>query len=116
MPTLSENPRIKEIEVSNYGEIFLNPQLLEIIKYAKQHKVTLTAKNGVNLNNVKNDVLEGLVKYNFNAIYVSLDGASNETYKQYRIGGNYDVVIGNIKKSNELCKRHGIKLLLLGKP
>jgi hypothetical protein len=30
----------------------------------------------------------------------SIDGVSNETYKVYRIGGNFDMVINNIKKIN----------------
>ena len=97
---LGENPWIKEIELSNYGEIFLNPDLLEIIKYAFERNVALTASNGVNLNRVKTDVLEGLVKYKFRSLGVSLDGASNETYQQYRIKGNFDAVIGNIRKIN----------------
>src|SRR4030042_1631302 len=82
---LDENPWIEKIELSNYGEIFLNPDLLEIIKHAYKRKVALTAANGVNLNSVKIEVLEGLVKYKFRRMTVSIDGASNETYKQYRI-------------------------------
>ena len=97
---LDDNPCISEIELSNYGEIFLNPDLLGIIKHAYERKVILTADNGVNLNNVNREVLEGLVKYQFRTITVSIDGTCNETYKRYRIGGNYDLVIDNIKKIN----------------
>jgi MoaA/NifB/PqqE/SkfB family radical SAM enzyme len=110
---LDENPLITEIELSNYGEIFLNPDLLEIIKHAYERKVTLTADNGVNLNNVKREVLEELVKYKFRSMTVSIDGASNETYKRYRIGGNYDVVIENIKKINIFKKQYQSKYPLL---
>jgi len=110
---LDENPWIAEIELSNFGEIFLNPDLLEIIKYAYERKVALTAVNGVNLNNVKGEVLEGLVKYKFRTITVSIDGASNETYKRYRIGGNYDVVVANIKKINLFKQQYQSKYPLL---
>jgi len=110
---LDENPRIAEIELSNYGEIFLNSDLLGIIKYAYERKVVLTARTGVNLNNVKSDVLEGLVKYKFRNMTVSIDGTSNETYKRYRIRGNYDVVIGNIKKLNLFKKQYQSKYPLL---
>jgi MoaA/NifB/PqqE/SkfB family radical SAM enzyme len=110
---LDENPWIEKIELSNYGEIFLNPDLLEIIKHAYKRKVALTAANGVNLNSVKIEVLEGLVKYKFRRMTVSIDGASNETYKQYRIGGNYDVVIANIKKINLFKKHYQSKYPLL---
>lgn len=110
---LDENPWIAEIELSNYGEIFLNPDLLEILTYAYERNVTVTADNGVNLNNVRSEVLEGLVTYKFRSMTVSIDGASNETYKRYRIGGNYDVVIENIKKINLFKKQYQSKYPLL---
>ena len=110
---LYENPWISEIELSNFGEIFLNPDLLEIIKHAYERKVALTANNGVNLNNVESAVLEGLVKYKFQSMTCSLDGVSNETYKRYRIGGNYDTVIENIKKINLFKKQHKSRYPLL---
>ncbi len=97
---LDENSYVRKIEVSNWGELFLNPDILQIIEYAYQQEVALSAQNGVNLNNIKEDMLEGLVKYKFHSMSCSLDGASIETYKQYRIGGNFDTVIQNIKKIN----------------
>jgi MoaA/NifB/PqqE/SkfB family radical SAM enzyme len=97
---IDENPWIKEIELSNFGEIFLNPELLKIIKYAYDRDIILRADSGVNLNNVREDVLEGLVKYKFRSMNCSIDGASNETYKVYRVRGNFDTVIENIKKIN----------------
>ena len=97
---IDENPWLKEIELSNYGEIFLNPELLEIIKYAYKRDVALKADSGVNLNNVRESVLEGLVKYRFRSMTCSIDGASDETYKVYRVKGNFETVITNIKKIN----------------
>lgn len=110
---LNENPWIKEIELSNYGEIFLNPELLEIIKLAYEKKVTLTANNGVNLNKVSQELLEGLVIYRFNSILCSLDGVTNETYRKYRIGGDYNTVIDNILYLNLLKKTYKSKYPLL---
>jgi len=57
---VDKNPRISKIELSNWGEIFLNKELLKIIKYAYKRNVALHAN--VNLNNVSDDVLKGLVK------------------------------------------------------
>ena len=110
---LVENPWLKEIELSNYGEIFLNPDLLEIIKFAYERNVTLRAKNGVNLNNVKEDVLEGLVKYKFRSMSCSIDGASNETYKIYRVKGNFETVIENIRKINLFKQKYQSEYPLL---
>ena len=110
---VDENPWISEIELANWGEIFLNPDLKEIIKYAHQRKVALTANIGVNLNKVKEDVLEALVKYKFHRITCSIDGASNETYKVYRVRGNLDAVIDNIKRINYFKKKYQSKYPLL---
>jgi len=57
--------------------------------------------NGVNLNTISDEVAEALVKFKFKHIQVSIDGASQEIYSQYRINGNFDTVIRNIQKINE---------------
>jgi MoaA/NifB/PqqE/SkfB family radical SAM enzyme len=103
---LDESPWLKEIELSNWGEIFLNPGLLEIIKYAYERDVALKADNGVNLNHVKESILEGLVKYKFRSMTCSIDGASNETYKVYRVRGNFETAIENIKKINFFKRKY----------
>ena len=97
---IEQNPSIKHIELSNNGELFLNPALLKIMAYAHEHNIRLSAINGVNLNDVKEEVLEGLVKYQFFKLKVSIDGASQATYQQYRVGGDFNQVIANIKKIN----------------
>ena len=83
-------PTIKTIELSNNGEIFLNPDLNKIIQYGYEKKINLTALNGCNLNTVKEELIESLVKYKFHDLSISIDGASNETYKIYRQGGSFD--------------------------
>lgn len=99
---LDENRWIREIELSNYGEIFLNPDLLEIIKYAYEQGVTLRADTGANLNDVKDSVLDGLVRYKFRSMCCSIDGVGNKSYQIYRVGGDFDAVIRNVRKINEL--------------
>jgi MoaA/NifB/PqqE/SkfB family radical SAM enzyme len=106
---LEESPWLKVIELSNYGEILLNPELLDILKYAYEQGVTLKADVGVNLNHVKERVLEGLVKYKFRSMTCSIDGASNETYTVYRVRGNFDTVIENIQKINRFKQQYASK-------
>ncbi len=96
----------ESIELSNNGEIFLNPELDKIIKYAHKKRIKLTASNGVNLNTVSEKTLENLVKYKFKAITVSIDGATPETYKIYRRGGDFNTVINNIKTINKFKKQY----------
>lgn len=94
------NPNVAHIELSNWGEVFLNKEFAKILEYAYRHNVCLYIANGANLNNVREDMAEALVKYKLRRITCSIDGASQQTYVQYRINGNFDKVIENIKKIN----------------
>lgn len=103
---IDENHRVSKVELSNWGEIFLNPELKKIIQYAYKKHVNLRADNGVNLNNASDDILEALVRYKFNSLSCSIDGASQEVYSIYRIKGNFDQVIENIKRINCYKKKY----------
>lgn len=100
------NPKIKHIELSHSGELFINPELGDIIKEAFDKKVLLTAWTGANFNKVSDAMCENLVKYQFQGIKVALDGTDQETYKIYRRGGDFDNVIENIKKINAYKKQY----------
>jgi MoaA/NifB/PqqE/SkfB family radical SAM enzyme len=95
------NPWLKAIELSNYGEIFLNPDLLSMLRHAHERGVELNVENGANLNYASPDVLEGLVKYGVRAILCSIDGATQETYARYRVRGKLDTVLGHIAAINQ---------------
>jgi MoaA/NifB/PqqE/SkfB family radical SAM enzyme len=103
---VDENPWIAHIELSNWGEIFLNPEIYDIMECAYRKSVALTASNGANLNTVKEKVLEGLVKFKLRHITCSIDGASQETYSIYRVGGNFERVIENIKIINHYKEKY----------
>ena len=102
---LDENPFVMHVELSNWGELFLNPDLLKIMKYSFERGIALTATNGVNLNTVKDEVLAGLVQYQFRHLTCSLDGASHESYVKYRRRGQFDQVIANIQSINRHKRR-----------
>jgi len=103
---LEANPSLQEVELSNYGEMFLNPKLRELLRIAFEHKVVLHANNGTNLNDASEETLEALVKYRFRSLTVSIDGASQESYARYRVKGDFERVIGNIKKINAYKRKH----------
>ena len=97
---------MKKIELSNSGEVFMNPDLVKILQYAYENGVKTTITNGVNLNYLTDEQAEALVKYQVDTVTVSLDGASQKTYEIYRVGGNYKKVIDNIKKIIKYKKKH----------
>ncbi|MEO6030183.1 MAG: glycosyltransferase [Candidatus Binatia bacterium] len=101
------NPRLERIEMSNYGEVFLNPELREILAYAHRRGVAITIENGANLNHARDDALGALVEYEVRTLTVSIDGASADTYAIYRVGGDFERVLANIGKINEHKRRTG---------
>lgn len=101
------NAWLREIEISNYGEVLLNPELLPIMEYAYRKGITLCADNGVNLNFARPEVLEGMVLYRLRSLTCSIDGVTQETYQHYRVGGVLKNVLDNIATINAFKKRHG---------
>lgn len=101
---LDNNPQISKVTLECLGELFLNPELLSIIEYAYKKKVPIYCDTGVNLNDVRDGVLEGLAKFRFRHLLCSIDGATPETYQIYRVKGNFDRVIENIRTINHYKK------------
>jgi mannose-6-phosphate isomerase-like protein (cupin superfamily) len=104
---IEKNPRLRDIELANYGEILLNPDLLGILEFAHKKGVALRADTGVNFNKASEDVLEGLVKYRLRSMTCSIDGASDQSYRLYRRNGDFSTVIENIRKLNAFKSKYG---------
>ena len=104
---LAQNPAIRLVELSNYGEIFLNPQLAGILEHAHAVGVSVEADNGTNLNHASEEQLEAVVRFGLRRLVVSIDGASQETYSTYRAGGTLSRVLENVRRLNEWKARLG---------
>ena len=103
---LDRNPCVSGVELSNWGEVFLNPELVKIIQYGYRRNVALFASNGVNLNDVAEDVLEALVRYKFRAMTCSIDGVSQEVYSLYRVRGDFQQVMANLNAINRFKRQY----------
>jgi len=77
------------------GEPFLNPKFLDMVKYASSKNIyTATSTNAHYLNdeNARKTIESGLDR-----LIISIDGTTQETYEQYRIGGSLKKVIEGTK-------------------
>jgi radical SAM protein with 4Fe4S-binding SPASM domain len=73
------------------GEPFLNPQFLEMVNYASSKNIyTATSTNAHYLNDA---TARKTVESGLNRLIISIDGTTQETYEQYRIGGDLKKVI-----------------------
>ncbi|MDR2685866.1 MAG: radical SAM protein [Rickettsiales bacterium] len=111
---LNDNKFVRHIEISGQGEPFLNPHIVKILEYAHAHNVRITCENGTNFNAMPDEVLDAIVSTGVGYINVAIDGASQDTYVQYRRGGDFDRVIANIKKLNEYKRAANSELPKLG--
>lgn len=103
---IERNPQIRLIELSNYGEILLNPELLSILEFSQQRNVALTAGNGVNLNRLSEEVADGLVRCGLLSMTCSIDGASEASYRLYRVRGSFNEVIANVRRINRYKRQY----------
>lgn len=89
------------------GEPYLNPDFLEMVKYASSKGIyTATSTNAHYLNdaNAKKTVESGLDR-----LIISIDGTTQDVYQQYRVGGKLDKVLEGARNIVKWKKELGSK-------
>ena len=77
------------------GEPYLNPSFLDMVKIAAGKNIYTSTST--NAHYLKDDVAKKTVLSGLHRIIISIDGTSQETYQNYRIGGSLDKVIEGTK-------------------
>jgi radical SAM protein with 4Fe4S-binding SPASM domain len=73
------------------GEPFLNPDFLDMVKFANSRKIfTSTSTNAHFLDDA---TARKVVESGLQRLIISIDGLTQETYEQYRIGGRLEKVL-----------------------
>jgi radical SAM protein with 4Fe4S-binding SPASM domain len=73
------------------GEPYLNPAFLDLVEVAVKNGIHTSTST--NAHYLKPDTAERTVRSGLHRILISIDGASQETYEQYRIGGSLEKVL-----------------------
>mgnify|MGYP003482555567 FL=1 len=72
------------------GEPYLNPDFLEMVKYAASKKIyTATSTNAHYLTDA---IAKKTIESGLDRLIISVDGTTQEVYQQYRVGGNLQKV------------------------
>ncbi|MEP3847373.1 MAG: radical SAM/SPASM domain-containing protein [Paracoccaceae bacterium] len=100
-------PYLFEVYLHNWGESLLNKQTYDMIEYAQSKNVGTNLSS--NLSALDDEDLDRLIDSGLEYLVVSLDGASEETYKKYRVRGKFDRVMRNMR---ELIKRRNARGLV----
>ena len=87
------------------GEPYLNPSFLDMVKYASGKGIyTATSTNAHYLTS---DMARRTVESGLDRLLVSIDGTTQETYQQYRVGGRLEKVIAGAREVVEWKRRLG---------
>ena len=77
------------------GEPFLNPDFLEMVKYASAKNIyTATSTNAHYLTD---EMAKRTIESGLDRLIISIDGTTQDVYQQYRVGGNLEKVLAGAK-------------------
>jgi radical SAM protein with 4Fe4S-binding SPASM domain len=88
-------PFAYQIELYNWGEPLLHPDIMEMIEYASQRRIPVGLSS--NLNRLDAETARRLVESGLSHLIVSIDGATQESYAAYRRRGQLDTVLKNLE-------------------
>lgn len=86
---------LRWVNLTGEGDAFLNKDYLKMVQYLKDNGTSVFLVDSFDL--ITKDVAEILVRSHVDGIYISMDGATKETYESIKVGCNYDKVLTNIK-------------------
>lgn len=88
---LDQTPSLQHVLLYNWGEPFLHPDLVWCIEQTKRKVSRCDLSSNMQL--FSKELAEGIINAGLDLIRVSCDGASQETYGQYRKGGSLEKVL-----------------------
>ncbi len=90
------------------GEPLLNKNLVEFINYSKElysPKIVVSS----NLSGFSKERVSELVRSPVDLISVSVDGTTQDSYQKYRVNGNLESVLENLKLMSEIKHKEKLK-------
>ena len=101
---LDKMPSIKVVILFNWGEPLLHHEIFNIIKETASRNIYTITHTNFSIKQ-KPGFFEKLVESGLHQLVISADGASQESYEKYRVKGNFDWVINNIRYTVEAKKK-----------
>jgi len=99
-------PYLLEVEFTNWGEPLLNQHLEDMVEVAARSGTTTSFSTNFSFPFTP-ERAERLVRSGLTSLGVSIDGARQETYEQYRVGGDLALVLKNCELVQDAKRRLG---------
>jgi MoaA/NifB/PqqE/SkfB family radical SAM enzyme len=102
-------PYLFEVEFYNWGEPLLHKPIFTMIEETHRRGIATTVSTNLSFP-WDAERAERLVASGLSVLGVSIDGARQETYAQYRVGGDLDLVLRNCRLVADAKRRLGASL------
>jgi MoaA/NifB/PqqE/SkfB family radical SAM enzyme len=93
---LEHLPKLKRVDLTGIGEALMNRGFFNALKILKLRGLYVTLNDNFTL--MTEDAARRIVELGVDQIFLSLDGATKETYEKIRVGANFDKVVSNTRR------------------
>jgi len=89
-------PYVYKLELFNWGEPFFNRDLPRLIACAQQYEVSTIISSNLSFP-LTEDYVRSVVSAGLTHLTAAVDGADQRSYETYRRGGNFELVLQNLR-------------------
>ena len=108
LDVVDQLPDLEKILFYNFGEPFLHPRAVEFLRAVRARRPGIVLHTSTNGLAFTRDKLEAIAaEALLDRVVFSIDGAREESYRRYRIGGRFDRAVANLEALANACRRHG---------
>jgi hypothetical protein len=106
---IEQLPFLEQIEMTSFGESFLNKDFFKMLEYLKRRKISVSFTDNFTLLN--EEMARKLLNLEIvDCIFASVDGADKETFEGLRPGTEFEDVLKNIRTVEVLKNELNLKI------
>jgi len=98
-------PKLKRIDLTGIGESLMNRDFFKIVEFLKLRGLYVTLNDNFTL--MTEQAARRIVELQVDQLFLSLDGATKQSYEQLRVGANFDKVIANARRLVQIKRELG---------
>jgi MoaA/NifB/PqqE/SkfB family radical SAM enzyme len=99
---------VLQLSLQNWGESTLVKDFPKMIRYAADAGIFMRLSTNFSVEYDENYLSE-FMNSGLGRLVIDIDGTTQEIYEQYRVGGNLDLVLNNIKKIVKFKKENNLQ-------
>lgn len=89
----------------NWGESLLHPQIAEVVDRVHRRRIFTSISSNLNIRDFR--VIERVCDAELDYLLISADGATAESYRKYRVSGNFALMTENVRRIVDYRRARG---------